>query len=1404
MPIFSEGQDPLDQGLDPSQPAGRMPTGAPEPAPFSGPGSNAVIGAAFRQNNPVVSVLDAITQSRPDMTPVPGYDPVQRLSGTENDDLIDQSLADVNPAQTDARIAKKQQEQQDRQTLAASGGFGTVASIAAGGTDPSWFIPIAGEVKGAEELGIAARALRGMGEGAVKSAVSETALQSSQVTRTPTESASNVATNTLLMGLVGGGMAMLNPAERTAAKDGIEAVRGDLSAPELPKTAPAEAAVASGEQPELPFHEQDSIVPHEDPEPSTLTTDLSAASSDHRSMKLAPILLPDNMMSALKQVPGVGNAIDYTGRVLMGFSPTLRIFSSASLVAKRALGDLAETALRFTQADSGITTARGGVPIDRLVKMQAHDGQLTNSQILRDQFVQYRQLADSRAPLLSAAAQDARGQAQGKLSFADFKTEVSGAMTSGDVHRIPEVQQAAQQIRQQVLEPVKRMAQRTLGPDGKPMLAEELEPPKGDKSFFPRVWNKQKLAANYNGAKKIFADWLEGEQGIKAAAKQRIQLFNDALQSHEATIAKLEARIEGRGDQLEAIENRQEEVQRLNKFAYQRSEEMSAPLDEMRQKIRDIQSRIQPHLDKLTSLAEDIKAEKEKFPEIKQADALIFKMIGAAQKLKDSKEIVDSVDSAVEYSNALDEVIGGFKGGIREASAQAKLARRELGADTLVQLEKAKVGIRKEIKPYLKQLNETRRNLRETREGRIQNARGGAVFETQIRNRGNALADQASGKGAQIDSLEEQLIRETENAKAMRAKIEKEIADWEGQSTSEAKSALKVRAEADRLREQKMAEGTYQGEGGRLTGADDAVDRAVKRILKSDRDLSREELERRAGEIVNRINTAPDGRLPYETASGGMSAPVPNDSQQLRGALNARDFAIPTSLVKDFVNTDTEHVISAHLRSAIPDIHLTDRFGDVEMQDVFRRLDEEYDRRLAQAKTPAQQIKLDNERKTMVRDLAATRDRIRGTYGWDLAKSQPNAARIANAARNFNLITDLGTSVFNRMTDSINAVYRHGFMNVLGDGYLPFFKSMLGMGDGFATAGRQSMKDLGVGVDSAIGHLSHQWGDVIDNYMPGSKFERALAWTANKSMMVNLHGPWTDAMKTVAGTVAAADFLRTAERISKGAHTTADIQRMAQAGIDPNMAGRIWEAYSNGGGQEFGKGTHVANTADWKDTHARDVFAAAIARDADMAVLTPGAEKPLWMSGPVVSLLGQYKSFVAAAHEKVLISNLQQMDARTLQGLVASLGMGMLSYRAYTLWSGAPTSDRPQDWIKEGISRSAILGWFSEINSMQAKFTGGKTDIFQAIGADKPLSRRQSNSALSELLGPTYSKLEGIAGGVNDASHGTWTATDTHKLRQAIFLQNLFAVRRLFDAAETGFNEQLGVKPLDRSSWPAH
>lgn len=1379
-------------------PQGRVPLGAPPPEPL--PPAPAEIGeAALRMGNPVISWLSTLRQANPDSKPDPdpNWTPysVKGFAGSRSELYHrDNFLGDVNEGQVRARMARIDQEDEYNRRLAASGGAGTAISIAAGMLDPSFFVPILGEVRAVGEAFQFGKAfVRGGLTAAGQTTISETALHATQETRTAGETVANIGTNTLLMGLIGAGAGkLMSGSEHAAAVKGLDEVRKDFSEPgavkpeaaapaapeaareapaapaapaplpdrirqayldsagdygqranladvraSLPDVAPAalesalrdmardgeahlqglelgreitpehraaamtfggepahimymdrpaapEAAPSVPQQirdayhglkggdayvrlralrealPDVPASEIDralldmqqsgegTLMAYDDatnrrteapyavdvsgdarhalslnerpPAPSGLARDVGAAASDQRDMQLSRIGLPQPLREWLDKLPSanlpimgevsVGGALKAGDRALMAMSPTLRVFSSTSLAAKRAMGDLAESALSFTMHKRGITTSRGGVPLDRLIKMQYRNGMLKNAGILKDAFAKYRFGDEAPSHAVGRAAfQDLRGQGGTKLSYADFKREVSTALYSGDEHPFPDVQQAAHDIRSQIMDPVKKLAQATTGPDGKPMLATELEAPKGDQSFFPRSWNKEALAAKRNDARRIFADWLESEQGTKAAQKDRL--------------ADLQGRHEKLGVKIQKLEGK---------------------------------------------------------------------------------------------------------------------------------VEKAAVG-------------SPERDLAEA-----------------------ALAN-----------------AEDEHA-SIRAKMEKEIRDWKGDTTADAVAALKARDEAERIRGLKQEAGVYEGKGQRLTSADGPVDRAIKNILASDRDLSREELEHRASEIIDRINAGPDGRLPYDAPSGGPAMGPPGEHQQVRGSLNNRDFAIPTHLVADFVNHDMEHAMAAFLRTVLPDIHLTRRFGDVEMQDVFRRIDEEFDER-SKTLTGERALRAnDAERKAVIRDVAATRDRVRGVFGWSPDPRMRNAARIANDFRNYNAIADLGTSIFNRLTDAVNSTYRHGLMNVFRDGYLPYLNALVGAEKGFASASRKSMRDMQVGTDSVMGHLTHQLADVVDNYQPGNKFERGLAWAADKSMIVNLHGPWTDATKTIAGQVAGAEFLRASERFSLGTQTAKDVQRMAAAGIAQGMPERIWKSYSDGGGQKFGKDTHIADTASWKDRHAAEVFASAVGRDADISVLTPGLEKPLWMSSPVASLLGQFKSFVAAAHERVLIANLQQADARTVQGLVASVGMGMLSYRAYTLLAGQQVSDRPQDWIKEGISRSAIMGWFSEANAIQAKMTGGTTDAFRLIGADRPYSRRQSSSAMAELLGPTYSKLEGLQTSLSDALHGSWNAVDTHKVRQAMILQNLFAVRRLFDAVEDGVNRSLGVKPMDRSGtkWPGH
>jgi hypothetical protein len=64
--------------------------------------------------------------------------------------------------------------------------------------------------------------------------------------------------------------------------------------------------------------------------------------------------------------------------------------------------------------------------------------------------------------------------------------------------------------------------------------------------------------------------------------------------------------------------------------------------------------------------------------------------------------------------------------------------------------------------------------------------------------------------------------------------------------------------------------------------------------------------------------------------------------------------------------------------------------------------------------------------------------------------------------------------------------------------------------------------------------------------------------------------------------------------------------------------------------------------------------------------------------------------------------------------------------------------------------------------------------------------------------------FSGLAHAATNASFHAWSAQDTHRIRQAMFLQNLMFFRRLLDEGEAKFNEYIGVKPMnrDRTTWP--
>jgi hypothetical protein len=673
----------------------------------------------------------------------------------------------------------------------------------------------------------------------------------------------------------------------------------------------------------------------------------------------------------------------------------------------------------------------------------------------------------------------------------------------------------------------------------------------------------------------------------------------------------------------------------------------------------------------------------------------------------------------------------------------------------------------------------------------LQNARGGAVFETLARNRGNILAERASAKMAEIEKLEAQLAGEIQSSHAMREKIETEIAAWEGKSTTEAKAALKARGEAEKARQAKIDAGTSSSKGERLSSADKAVDKAVNRILGSDRALSRDELRSRAHEITDRIIGSPDGRLPYDlgmehgTAHGGSGEPP-------RGALAAREFNIPDATIRDFLENDAEHIVAAHLRTMVPDVLMTEKFGDVAMTESFRKINDEYAALSDAATSEKERTRLEKERQGVISDLAAQRDTVRGIYGLAAQGPMRNLARAVGVIKNYNVLTSMGSAALSSLPDMAGTVFRHGLTSTFSDAWSPFFSFLTRQSDAWQEAGRQ-YRAMGIAVESVLASRHHALTDTLDTYHPQSRVERTMQWATGKFQFVNMLAPWTDFAKINASLVAGSEILRAVKAASEGTASARQLRTLGESGIEAHMAPRIAKAFETGG--EIRDGVHLPNTADWADAEARRVFEGAVARDADISVVTPGLEKPLWMRDQVIGVMGQFKSFTAAATERILISNLQRRDAQVLQGVIFSMGLGMLSYKLSSITGGQPTSDKPQDWIKEAISKGNLLGWAEEANALASKTTRGGVDIYRMIGADKPLSRYASRSAMDQLLGPTAGKIGGILSvGSAISRPSEWSESDSKALRRLVAGQNVFYLRGLFNQVEAAGNNAYGIE----------
>lgn len=540
--------------------------------------------------------------------------------------------------------------------------------------------------------------------------------------------------------------------------------------------------------------------------------------------------------------------------------------------------------------------------------------------------------------------------------------------------------------------------------------------------------------------------------------------------------------------------------------------------------------------------------------------------------------------------------------------------------------------------------------------------------------------------------------------------------------------------------------------------------------------LSDAELRSVTDEVIDNILGHADGRIPYEIVSGP------------RGPLKERLLKIETAKIHEFVENDIETVMRAQMRTMSADVELAKKFGSVDLKEEIRKVNDEANAKIAKATTAKERQTLEKARKGAIRDIEGIRDRLRGTYRLP-ADPSSLVVRTGRIARNLNYVRLLGGMTISAVPDMAKVVFTHGLTSTFRDGFIPMVRNF----KAFRLAGEE-VKSAGTALDMVLDSRTMAIADIADEFGHHSKFERGLSALSTKFGVVSLMAPWNAAMKQFSGLVTMTNILRAAERMKLGKASEKDIRRLAASGIDAEMAKRIAKQFSEHG--EDADGVLLAQGEKWTDRGALEAFRAAVVRDVDRIIVTPGQDKPLWMSTELGKTIGQFKSFAISTMQKTMLAGLQQRDAATLNGAILMMGLGALSYYLKQTLAGRPLSDNPKVWVAEAFDWSGLSGWLMDVNAIAEKATRGRVGVSALTG--QQISRYATRNVTGAFLGPSADAVADIFQVSGSIFAGDTTKGDLRRARQLVPMQNIFYLRTLFNQVEEATGDALDLPDTRR------
>lgn len=1371
-------------GFDPTQGRSVAKTDedfAAERANAAAVAERSVWGAAFSEDNIVGSMLarkspDAGLNNDVD----PDFDYVKYLEDNNLFDVSDEFAGAMNKNYADAILSELQRKQQNRETLAAAGWYGTFASIAAGTLDLPTLLPGGAIIKGAKGgYSVGKTALLGSVAAGAGAAIQEAGLQSSQTGRSQSESYLNIGAAVLLGGLIGGGAAaLLTKGERKLAEAATQRLY-DMTEPggairvDPIETQGVGAQVNDAAEPDI-F----ALRPRDDFE------------VDGTLAKAA--------VGATKFLNPVLRATQYSAHSARQFASSLyenTIYRSMHTQGKSA-GATPETMINVARA-----------------KEAAFARELVSS---------YKEMRKSGT----------------KLSYDEFNRQVGAATFMGDESANPFVARAAAAMRREVLDPLTQEAMRTQRTGGSFLLNEEdLGKVSGDKSYSHRIYNTSRLRAE----QAQWEDWAGGQiaKRLEEAHAEETAALAARVQNYETQIADLQTagperaarigEVEALGDKLdtEFADVRDLADDLTEATAAARAAETKAEKDAARaaSKLAREQGgeRLQEYLKRradlrrrrrnLTTDNADAKSAKRakieaRIEDVRDADAASVKVF--SRRIKNiinridknlpgrAQELLDSAMSEVERLTKLlassekrvaklaeepgeqPEGLAAYVAGQRaSAEAAAKAAQnlvdqlQDVAARGVSDADYDDLRAALDIKPVAGR-DARLAAAEKTKAGREAKIGDGSKVISERQQELLAAQQAANDLAEKLDAVTEGVssrsLKRGEYIQRAKDRAAKMSPEEVAAQNAEALAALNQRKLEARLRyEQRWAprdEPEFAGRAERYP------------FEFAGRAYAREAFDKITGRAA-RDSTAPPGVTKFAA-----------------GVLKGRVLNLPSEgmLQRGWLETDARAIASRYTRSMAADIELTRKFGTADMSGQIVTVRNEYSemqRRITEAGSVKEinailgrdkygekvdldtakqkaSIWLSSEERSAVQDIEEGRDLMRGDFRPEV--NQGDWASVSRSVRGFNYIVRMGGVALSSVQEVFRPAMVHGLKGYFG-ALSKGLAATAGKGDEATRLLTREAQLMGLANQRVLNAVAVANSDLGDPFVGKvSWFERLIEKGTRAGSRWNGINLLTDYQQNVSAIMSQHRIIENvmgrAGKDGSFTRSAAEGRRlMAMLGIDDYKAGKIKEMLD-----EFGDeidGIRVPNTEKWTDEGAVRAYRAAVNLDVNSIVSRKGlGDAPLWANTPGGAMILQFSGYGMGAHSRVMIRGLQEDKSRFISGLAAMTAMGALtayvsSYRSMDPTTGekmrARWADNPMSLLGEGLDRSGIFPLLFDISNRTERITGAvgsgyrlnpvKSTLTAAGGGnflgDETSRASESSGALSGVLGPTFGLFEG-------------------------------------------------------------